>query len=197
MTNTLAREIESIQAFREADCACAGIRAMQQAGWTVDAPWSNVASRSQQRASGPTLREEMADMAEPTRARPNPTPKTQLLWQGRQAGGLRLQRCDACANVYFPPRPFCPACASRKVSVFKASGKAKLYSYVIHHRPVPGFTPPYAIAVVELDEGPRMMSNIVDCPQTPEALELDMKLEVKFEKLDDKITLPLFRPAKG
>jgi uncharacterized OB-fold protein len=87
--------------------------------------------------------------------------------------------------------------ASRKVSVFKATGKGKLYSYVIHHRPVPGFTPPYAIAVVELDEGPRMMSNIVDCPQTPEALELDMKLEVAFEKLDDTITLPLFRPAKG
>jgi uncharacterized OB-fold protein len=109
---------------------------------------------------------------------------------------LRLQRCDACAHVYFPPRPFCPSCASRKVSVFQASGKAKLYSYVIHHRPVPGFTPPYAIAVVELEEGPRMMSNIVDCPQTPEALELDMKLEVTFEKLDDSITLPLFRPAK-
>ena len=53
------------------------------------------------------------------------------------------------------------------------------------------------VAVVELDEGPRMMSNIVDCQQTPEALELDMKLEVAFEKLDDKITLPLFRPAKG
>jgi uncharacterized protein len=136
-------------------------------------------------------------MAEPTRARPKPTPETQHFWDGTQAGELRLQRCDACANVYFPPRPFCPACASRKVSVFKASGRAKLYSYIIHHRPVPGFTPPYAIAVVELDEGPRMMSNIVDCPQTPEALELDMKLEVAFEKLDDKITLPLFRPAKG
>ena len=76
--------------------------------------------------------------------------------------------------------------------------KATLYSYVINHRPAaPGFTPPYAIAVVELDEGPRMMSNILDCPQTPEALVLDMKLEVAFEKLDDKITLPLFRPAKG
>jgi hypothetical protein len=118
-------------------------------------------------------------MAEPARARPKPTPDTQHFW------------------VYFPPRPFCPACASRKVSVFKASGKAKLYSYVIHHRPVPGFTPPYAIAVVELDEGPRLMSNIVDCPQTPEALELDMKLEVAFEKLDDTTTLPLFRPVKG
>jgi uncharacterized OB-fold protein len=120
-------------------------------------------------------------MAEPARARPKPTPETRHFWDGTRAGELRLQRCDA----------------SRKVSVFKASGKAKLYSYVIHHRPVPGFTPPYAIAVVELDEGPRMMSNIVDCPQTPEALELDMELEVAFEKLDDDITLPLFRPAKG
>src|SRR3977135_196405 len=161
--------------------------------------------------AGPAARspgEEMADMAEPTRARPQPTPETQHFWAdtnrspeprragaGSREGEVRLQRCDACANVFFPPRPFCPACASRKVSMFKASGKAKLYSYVIHHRPVPGFTPPYAIAVVELDEGPRMMSNIVDCPQTPEALELDMKLEVKFEKLDDAITLPLFRPA--
>ena len=81
--------------------------------------------------------------------------------------------------------------------MFPASGKAELYSYVIHHRPVPGFTPPYAIAVVELDEGPRMMTNIIDCPQTPEALELDMPLEVAFEKIDDEITLPLFRPAKA
>ena len=74
-------------------------------------------------------------MAEPARAKPKPTPETQHFWDGTQAGELRLQRCDACANVYFPPRPFCPACASRKVSVFKASGKGKLYSYVINHRP--------------------------------------------------------------
>jgi uncharacterized OB-fold protein len=141
--------------------------------------------------------EDATIMADAARARPKPTPETQHFWDGTRAHELRLQRCDACDHVYFPPRPFCPACASRKVSVFKASGKATLYSYVIHHRPVPGFTPPYAIAVVELAEGPRMMSNIVECPQTPEALELDMKLEVAFEPLDDSITLPLFRPAKG
>ena len=86
---------------------------------------------------------------------------------------------------------------SRKVSVFKASGKAILDSYVIHHRKVPGFEPPYAIAVVKLAEGPRMMTNIVDCPQTPEALQLDMPLEVVFEKQNDTVTLPFFRPAKG
>ena len=128
----------------------------------------------------------------------NRRPRPSISGTAPQAGELRLQRCDACDNVYFPPRPFCPSCASRKVSVFKASGKGKLYSYVINHRPAaPGFTPPYAIAVVELDEGPRMMSNIIDCPQTPEALELDMKLEVAFEKLDDKITLPHVPSGEG
>jgi uncharacterized OB-fold protein len=136
-------------------------------------------------------------MAEPQRARPKPTPETKHFWDGTQAGELRLQRCNKCSKAYFPPRPFCPECGHREVTVFKASGKGFLYSYVIHHRPVPGFTPPYSIAVVELEEGPRMMTNIVDCPQTPEALQLDMKVQVKFEKLDDKTTLPLFAPAKG
>src|ERR1700755_223760 len=134
-------------------------------------------------------------MSEGRRARPQPTPETQHFWDGTKAGELRLQRCNACGKVYFPPRPFCPACAARDVSVFAASGKGRLYSYVIHHRPVPGFTPPYAIAVVELDEGPRLMTNITGCPQTPEALQLDMPVEIAFERLDDEITLPLFRPA--
>jgi uncharacterized protein len=134
-------------------------------------------------------------MAEPGRALPQPTPETQHFWDGTKAGELRLQRCDSCGKVYFPPRPFCAACASRQVSVFKASGKAILWSYVIHHRKVAGFNPPYAIAVVQLAEGPRMMTNIVECPQTPEALQLDMPLEVVFEKQNDDITLPLFRPV--
>ena len=136
-------------------------------------------------------------MAEPARAKPKPTPETQHFWDGTRDGELRLQRCDTCANVYFPPRPFCPKCASRKVSVFAASGKAILDTYVIHHRKVPGFEPPYAIAVVKLAEGPRMMTNIVGCPQTPEALQLDMPVEIAFEKLDVEITLPLFRPARS
>jgi uncharacterized protein len=90
-------------------------------------------------------------MAEPARARPKPTPETQHFWDGTRAGELRLQRCNACGTAYFPPRPFCPHCAARDVAVFAASGKGRLFSYVIHHRPVPGFTPPYAIAVVELE----------------------------------------------
>jgi uncharacterized OB-fold protein len=132
---------------------------------------------------------------EPRRFVPQPTPETQPFWDGTRAGELRLQRCDACTHAYFPPRPFCPKCASRKVSWFKASGRATLYSYVIHHRPVPGFTPPYSIAVVELAEGPRMMTNMVNCPQTPEALQLDMPVEVVFAKLSDAIALPQFQPV--
>ena len=136
-------------------------------------------------------------MAEGARPLPAPTPETKHFWEGTKAGELRLQRCDACRHTYFPPRPFCPKCASRNVSGVKSGGKAKLFSYVIHHRPAPGFTPPYAIAVVELDEGPRMMTNIVGCPQTPEALVLDMALEVTFEKQSDQITLPFFKPASA
>ena len=136
-------------------------------------------------------------MPEPGRAMPQPTPETQHFWDGTKAGELRLQRCDECRHVYFPPRPFCPKCGTRKVSVFTASGKAILDTYVIHHRKVPGFEPPYAIAVVKLAEGPRMMTNIVECLQTPEALQLDMPLEVVFAQQNDAITLPFFRPTKG
>src|SRR5947209_7826990 len=136
-------------------------------------------------------------MPEGKRARPRPTHATTHFCEGTRSGRSRLHGCNGCRQSSFPPRPFCPHCASREVSAFRASGKGRLYSYVIHHRPVPGFTPPYAIAVVELDEGPRMMTNLVDCPQSPEALVLHMPLEVAFEKIDDEITLPLFRPARG
>jgi uncharacterized protein len=125
---------------------------------------------------------------------PVPTPETAHFWQGTQVGELRLQRCDDCQHVYFPPRPFCPACACRSVSVFAASGVASLYSYVINHRPHPGFNGPYAIAVVTLAEGPRMMANIVNTPQTHEALQLDMPLQVTFETLTEEVTLPYFEP---
>lgn len=130
---------------------------------------------------------------------PRPTPETQHFWDGTKAGELRLQRCDDCAHTYFPPRPFCPGCGSRAIDVVVASGKATLHSYVINHRAAPnsGFEAPYAIAVVELAEGPRMMTNITDALQTPEALVLDMPLEVVFVPVSDEISLPLFRPLRG
>ena len=115
------------------------------------------------------------------RTLPKPSPETRHYWDGCKAGELRLQRCRSCSEAYFPPRPFCPRCASRDVEVFKASGKATLYSYVINHRPRADIGPlPHSIAVVELAEGPRMMTNVINCPQTPEALQLDMELEVVF-----------------
>ena len=127
---------------------------------------------------------------------PVPTPETEHFWEGCREGELRLQRCSACGETYFPPRPFCPLCASRAVEVYAASGKATLYSYVINHRPRPDMgSEPYAVAVVELEEGPRLMTNIVGCPQTPEALELDMPLRVHFQKESETISLPLFAPA--
>ena len=126
---------------------------------------------------------------------PVPTPETQHFWDGARRGELLLQRCREC-GPYFPPRPFCSGCGSRQVEVFRASGRATLHSYVINQsRPAPGFELPYAIAVVELEEGPRMMTNLVDTPQTPEALLLDMPLAVTFEAVSDEISLPLFRPA--
>ena len=130
------------------------------------------------------------------RALPTPTPETRHFWEGCKAGELRLQRCRECAQSYFPPRPFCPKCASRDVEVYTASGKATLYSYVINHRPRPDMgSEPHSIAVVELAEGPRLMTNIVNCPQTPDALVLDMPLIVHFQKESEDITLPLFEPA--
>jgi uncharacterized OB-fold protein len=81
------------------------------------------------------------------------------------------------------------------VEIYAASGRATLESYIINHRPRPDMgTEPHSIAVVTLAEGPRMMTNIVGCPQTPEALVLDMPLRVVFEPQSDDITLPFFTP---
>lgn len=129
-----------------------------------------------------------------TKAEPRPTPETQPYWDGCAAGELRLQRCTHCDAHYFPPRPFCPTCLSDDVAWEPVSGRGTLHTYVINHRAAPGFEAPYAIAVVQLDEGPRLMSNIVDVDQTPEALVLDMPLEVTFEARGD-VTVPVFRPA--
>lgn len=126
---------------------------------------------------------------------PKATPETDHFWEGTKVGELRLQKCNECEQVYFPPRPFCPACASRSVTVFCASGRASLHSYVINQRPHPAFDGPYSIAAIKLEEGPTMMTNILDIPQTPEALILDMPLEVTFAAVNEDITLPYFKPA--
>lgn len=133
-----------------------------------------------------------------SRTLPKPTPETRHFWEGCKEGELRLQRCRVCQTPFFPPRPFCPRCASRDIEIFKASGRASLYSYVINHRPRPDMgTEPHSIAVVTLEEGPRMMTNIVNCPQDPGYLVLDMPLQVVFSKESEEIALPLFEPARN
>ncbi|SDK91927.1 Zn-ribbon domain-containing OB-fold protein [Nonomuraea jiangxiensis] len=129
---------------------------------------------------------------------PKPTPETQPFWDGTAAGELRIQRCQTCERHYFYPRPACPHCGSDQVEWVRASGRATLYSYVINHRPAPGFEDeaPYAIAVVELEEGVRMMTNLVGVPNTPDNLPLDMELRVVFEQRGD-MHVPLFEPAGG
>lgn len=131
-----------------------------------------------------------------TKAAPTPTPETAPYWEGTAGGELRIPRCRACGRAYFYPRPGCPHCGSTDVAWFTASGRARLHTYLISHRPAPGFADqvPYAIAVVELDEGPRMMANIVGVDNTPENLQLDMALEVAFEARGEH-QVPVFRPA--
>ncbi len=127
---------------------------------------------------------------------PEPTPETAWFWEGTRLGELRVQRCDQCGRHAFPLSAVCPSCHGRNLSIVASSGRARLFSYVINHMVAPG-TEPYAIAVVELAEGPRLMTNIVECPQTPQALALDMPLQVVFERVSDSITLPKFRPLRA
>jgi uncharacterized OB-fold protein len=129
---------------------------------------------------------------------PVPTPETQVFWDKAREHELWIQRCNACDHAYFYPRSECPHCLSSDVAWIHASGRGTLYSYMINHRLPPGFREegPYAIAIVELDEGPRMMSNIVGIANTPENLVLDMPLEVVFEDITDEISLPKWRPAQ-
>ncbi|MEX2246979.1 MAG: Zn-ribbon domain-containing OB-fold protein [Dehalococcoidia bacterium] len=133
----------------------------------------------------------------PRRPLPEPTPETREFWDGAKRGELRIQRCRSCGRAYFFPRPFCPHCSSKDVEWFTASGRGTLHTYVINHRPAHGFDDiaPYVIAVVQLEEGPRMMTNIVGVDPTPEALPVDLPVEVTWESVGDDIALPMFRPA--
>lgn len=126
---------------------------------------------------------------------PRPTPETQRYWDGTAAGELWIQRCTPEQHTFFYPRTSCPRCGTEEVEWFQASGRATLHSYVISHRPAPGFTPPYVIAVVELEEGPRMMTNLVDVEPTIDTIDLDMELVVAFEQRGDEMNVPVFRPA--
>ncbi len=127
---------------------------------------------------------------------PKPTPDSAPYWEDAARGVLSIQRCRECERPYFYPRSACPRCGSEDVEWFEASGRGTLHSYLIVHAPAPGFADiaPHAIAVVELEEGPRMMTNIIGIENTPELLQLDMPLEVAFVPRGDQM-LPVFAPA--
>jgi uncharacterized OB-fold protein len=124
---------------------------------------------------------------------PLPTPETAPFWAGTLAGELRIQRCNACGRYYFYPRPFCRYCASRDVEWRTVSGRGRLVSYIINYRPLPPAAPdtPQIIALVELEEGPRMLTNMVGVAPDPDRLRLDAPVQVTFEARGDQ-ALPVF-----
>jgi uncharacterized OB-fold protein len=132
-----------------------------------------------------------------TRALPVPTPATQPFWDALGRHELTVQYCANCQSHVFYPRFSCPTCGDQGLAWVRVSGRAKLHSYVINHSAAPGFEKdvPYVIAIVELDEGPRMMTNLRDVAPDPLALELDMPLEVTFQTRGG-FTLPMFRPVQ-
>ena len=136
-------------------------------------------------------------MAAASKPLPKPTPDTQPFWDAVKRHQLLLPKCKACGQLHYFPRPFCPYCFSWDLDWIQCSGNGKLYSYVINHRPAPGFEEetPYVIAVVELDEGPRMLSNLIDIEPTPEAVQVDMPVEILFQDVNEELSMFKFRPA--
>lgn len=138
----------------------------------------------------------MPDRAKPL---PQPTPETARFWEGTGQHELWMQRCDDCAQFYFYPRPFCRFCGGSNVEWRQLAGTGTLYSFVINHLPAPGFEAesPYVIALVDVTEGPRMMTNLINVPATPESITVGMPVRVVYRDMSSEITLPLFEPAPG
>ena len=118
-------------------------------------------------------------------------------WEGTRKGELRIQSCNACGALRHPPGPACPVCGARDRGYVVASGLGTVFSYVVHrHPPVPGKELPIVIALIDLDEGVRMVGEIADVPpEGGKAIEIGMRLRVDFDRVDDELTLPLWRRA--
>lgn len=129
---------------------------------------------------------------------PKPTPESRPFWEATTRGELLLQRCDDCSSAFFYPRSHCPHCLSPALHWFAGSGRGTLYSFVVHHRAPRKYpvAPPYVVGLVALEEGPRLMSRIVDVAPDPRQLRCDMPLEVVFEPISEDIALPHFRPRR-
>ena len=126
---------------------------------------------------------------------PRPTPGTAAWWEGCRRHELLIQRCTKCGHQQFYPRIVCTVCMSENLEWIQSAGRGQVLTYTICRRPVSAAYAgdvPYVIALVRLDEGPVMMSNIVECD--PESVVSGMRLEVVFEQRSEEITLPQFRP---
>jgi uncharacterized protein len=114
-------------------------------------------------------------------------------WEGLTQGELRIQRCDTCSRHVFYPRSICPHCSSEKLSWITTTGKGTIYSYTIAHQAFGPYADevPFVVAIVELEEGVRMMTRIVDTP--PEQVHIGAAVHVTFATISEEITLPYFQ----
>ena len=135
----------------------------------------------------------------PEGSRPKPLPvvtdESRPFWEGCRQGILRLQYCEQCHQHQFYPRLYCMHCGSAQISWVTASGRGVIYSYtVIHQNKAPEFVQdtPYNVAVVQLEEGVRMLSNIIGLQ--PHELHIDLPVKIVFERVNDTISLPRFAP---
>ena len=129
---------------------------------------------------------------------PNPANEehTRPFWDATKRHELVMPRCNTCAELYFYPREACPNCLSSDLAWEPVSGKGRIYSYTVVHQPVhPGFRDeaPYVYAMIQLDEGPRMVSNLVECPL--DEVKVDMPVTAVFDDVTTEVTLVKFKPA--
>ena len=127
------------------------------------------------------------------RLAPTMTQDTAFFWEGLKAERLLVQRCDDCETLRHPPRPMCPHCQSLKCNTIDANGRGTVISFVIpRHPPMPFFDDGYIVALVELDEGVRLVTNLVEV--APEDVSMGMRVVVRYERFDNDIVLALFAP---
>jgi uncharacterized OB-fold protein len=130
----------------------------------------------------------------PSRILPRVTDDNRFFWTSGADGRLRFLRCDECGRLVHPPSPVCPECLSKKLTPDAVSGRAIVATFTVNHQAwIPGFDPPYVVAIVEIDEQPdvRLMTNVVGC--APDDVRIGMPVQVCFEQHDD-VWLPLFEP---
>ena len=129
-----------------------------------------------------------------TRPLPGMSDDTRFFWDGCKKHKLLIQRCRKCGLLRHPPGPICTKCYSFEWDTVEASGRGTLYSFVVMHYPeVPPFEYPNPVALVELEEGTRLIAGLVDVKS--KELRIGMKLQAEFRTFDDNLVLPQFRPA--